>query len=152
MNRLRFTQLALTVVLVSTWCLLVGSVPKAASATLTPTNGSHISSLETKTFEDLGSRALAVSGNIVVGQAQFAIAPTTAVEYAFASNLSTLTMTDLGTLPGYSTSEATAVSGNIVVGDAGDPTGNGVEAFAYDLSTSTMTDLGALPGFPNSRP
>ena len=63
-------------------------------------------------------------------------------EHAFAYDLSTSTMRDLGTLGGPS-SMAVAVDGNIVAGSAL-TSDLKWHAFAYDLTTSTMRDLGAL--------
>ena len=53
-------------------------------------------------------------------------------------------MNDLGTLPGFSTSQATDINDNgQVVGYAQTSDGNSRDAFLY--SNGTMTDLGALP-------
>ena len=55
-------------------------------------------------------------------------------------------MTDLGTLPGSSSSQASAINdSNVIVGNAGAPDGS-THAFRYRLGSGTRTDLGTLPG------
>ncbi|HET6874644.1 MAG TPA: fibronectin type III domain-containing protein [Acidimicrobiales bacterium] len=95
----------------------------------------------------------AVSGDIVVGQAETANKET----HAFAYDLGAPSprMRDLGFLEGSANSalprsSATAISGNIVVGSA--VAGDGMpHAFVYDLGAASpvMRDLGALPYVPS---
>jgi probable HAF family extracellular repeat protein len=90
------------------------------------------------------STAMAVSGNIVVGESDTAAGQ----EHAFAYDLGTAApkMRDLGTL-GSDYTQARAVSGNIVVGDSDTAAGQ-IHAFAYDLGAAApkMRDLGTLGG------
>jgi len=102
-------------------------------------------------MQDLGtlggsnSQALAVSGDIVVGNSS---PPGDNTSHAFVYDLGAAipTMQDLGTLGG-GYSYAMAVSGDIVVGLSYTAAGER-HAFAYDLGaeTPTMQDLGTLGG------
>jgi probable HAF family extracellular repeat protein len=95
------------------------------------------------------SIASGISGNIVIGDAVTSGAQSN--YEAFAYDLNTHTMTDLGTL-GSIGSIALHVSGSTVVGHSGTASGK-IHAFAYDLSTSgPMTDLGPAPGSDTSVP
>src|SRR5215469_9920736 len=111
------------------------------------------------TIADLGtlggntSRALAVSGTIVVGRSDTASGDV----HAFAYDLGAATpaMRDLGTLAGVDGlfSQASAVSGAIVVGYS-DTASGGEDAFAYDLGAASpaMQDLAPSAAAPTARP
>jgi probable HAF family extracellular repeat protein len=101
------------------------------------------------------SQATAVSGNIIVGNADTAAGQT----HAFAYDLGAASpkMIDLGTLPGSGSSSAVAVSANIVVGNTAQTAACGQRgqpgcvlghAFVYDLAAASpkMRDLGTLGG------
>jgi uncharacterized membrane protein len=87
-----------------------------------------------------------LSGTIVVGTSSL---PGDTVSHAFAYDLRTRTMTDLGSLAGPTgSSNAAAVSGRFVVGSSTLPGASAAttHGFAYDLRTGTTTDLGTLGG------
>ena len=97
---------------------------------------------------DRHSYALAVSGDIAVGELDGVPEVVGTGTHAFVSGLSGSSMADLGTLGG-SSSTAGAVSGTIVVGAStatADP--SSWHAFAYDLGAASpsMIDLGTLGG------
>ena len=104
----------------------------------------------TSTVRALGgpeSGAVDIDGTVVVGSAD-----TPTGHHAFAYDLSTSTMRDLGTLGG-AWAQTTAIDGSIVVGTSQTASGE-QHAFAFDLSVpgATMRDLGTLGGtFSNAR-
>ncbi|WP_152648577.1 hypothetical protein [Streptacidiphilus anmyonensis] len=99
------------------------------------------------TVHDLGtlggtsSTATAIDGHTVVGSS---LISGDSAEHAFAYDLRTRTMTDLGTLDG--SSEATGVAGDYVVGTSDLGGGGPTHGFAYDLRTRTLVDIGTLGG------
>jgi len=94
------------------------------------------------TLGGANSFATAVSGDTVVGYSDTA---TAGVQDAFAYDLRTGTMIDLGTFGGNTQSTAVAVSGEIVCGYASN--GNVPNhAWAYNLGTRTATVLPTLGG------
>jgi uncharacterized membrane protein len=72
---------------------------------------------------------------------------------AFAYDLSTHQVTELGTLPGETKATAMAVNDNgLIVGDSQpDHDASNSHAFVYDLRTHTMNAIGALPGDTQSQ-
>lgn len=112
----------------------VSAAPAATPAATLTATARNIGTLGTT------SSATAIDGPIVVGDSN----KNASVVHAFAYDLNTSTMRDLGTLGG-TISHAVAVDDDIVVGQAL-TAGRSQHAFAYDLRTSTMRDLGTLGG------
>ncbi|WP_126688298.1 hypothetical protein [Nocardioides ferulae] len=108
--------------------------------------------LETGEIRDLGTLpggtsaiAMAIDGNIVVGTSDGTSDGTpdgTAfTAHAFAYDLDSGEMVDLGTLPGGTTAQAEGVSGSRVVGTSSTDGDKVPHAFVYELDTGVMTDL-----------
>ncbi|MFE1413360.1 hypothetical protein ACFW6F_21515 [Streptomyces sp. NPDC058746] len=130
--------------LVAAGLLVVGAGP--ASGAETSSAGPAAGSVQ-YAVQDLGtlggtrSKANAIDGNTVAGSS---LTKGDAAEHAFAYDLRSRTMTDLGTL-GHS-SEATGVAGDFVVGES-DLTADGpTHGFAYDMRTRRLVDIGTLGG------
>lgn len=133
---------------------LAGAVALAGAAAVAsgtvPAQGAPPRETLTSTVRTLGgheSTAADVDGTVVVGNAD-----TPTGHHAFAYDLSTSTMRDLGTLGG-AWAKTTAIDGSIVVGTSQTASGD-QHAFAFDLSVpgATMRDLGTLGGtFSNAR-
>ncbi len=80
-----------------------------------------------------GSRALDIDGLLVVGFADTVAARPHAVRWTLNSAGAIVAKTDLGTLPGATTSAALSISGNEIVGTSGD--------LAFRWSSGSMIDL-----------
>ncbi|MEU6064849.1 hypothetical protein ABZ864_10220 [Streptomyces sp. NPDC047082] len=118
-----------------------------------PAYGADTSSAESAarsvkyTVQDLGtlggtrSKATAIDGNTVVGSS---LTSGDATEHAFAYDLRSHTMTDLGTLG--DSSRATGVEGHYVVGESDLSTDGPTHGFAYNLRTRRLVDIGTLGG------
>ena len=116
-------------------------------ATIGSVGSSFVYDRSTRTRHALGSLGgrfgttpVDIDGGIVVGTGHTAAED----EHAFAYDVATGTIRDLGTLGG-ATSRAIAVSDGVVVGTSLTTAGFD-HAFAYDLATGVMRDLGDLGG------
>ncbi|MFF4010704.1 hypothetical protein [Streptomyces sp. NPDC001717] len=124
--------------------LVAGAGPVQAADT--PPSGSAAGAVQ-YAVQDLGtlggtrSKATAIDGNTAVGSSL--IRGDTA-EHAFAYDLRSRTMTDLGTL-GHS-SRATGVAGDHIVGESELTADGPTHGFAYDMRTRRLVDIGTLGG------
>ncbi|MFE6847103.1 hypothetical protein [Streptomyces sp. NPDC057686] len=131
-------------ILVGAGLLAAGAAPAYGADTTSA--GSAAGSVQ-YTVQDLGtlggtrSKATAIDGRTVVGSS---LTSGDATEHAFAYDLRTHTMTDLGTLGG--SSRATGVDGDYVVGESDLSADGPTHGFVYDLRTRRLVDIGTLGG------
>ncbi|MCZ4123289.1 hypothetical protein [Streptomyces sp. H39-S7] len=118
-----------------------GQALAAGSGTAGPPPSVWYSADDLGTLGGTTSSASALDGDTVVGTSQLA---GDATRHAFAYQLHSHTMTDLGTLG--TSSQAVDVQGAYVVGTSALSDGGPVHAFAYSLPKHRMADIGTLGG------
>ncbi|WP_328923623.1 hypothetical protein OG429_02615 [Streptomyces sp. NBC_00190] len=131
-------------ILVAAGLLAVGAGPAYGADTSSAESAAGSLQYDVQDLGTLGgtrSKATAIDGNTVAGSS---LTRDDAAERAFAYDLRTHTMTDLGTL-GHS-SQATGVAGDYVVGKSDLSTDGPTHGFAYNLRTRRLVDIGTLGG------